>query len=107
MLTAHRVADIRTAEESLAAELPDGELMRRAAKGLADALDQVPAGEALLMLVGPGNNGGDALFAAVHLLDRGVRVDLCLLDQATAHRDGLAAALAAGATLVDGPSRQR
>lgn len=81
--------------------------MRRAARGLADALDHVPAGEVLLVLVGPGNNGGDALFAAVHLLDRGVRVDLCLLDRGAVHADGLEAALAAGAHVVDTPSRQR
>lgn len=107
MLRAHQVADIRAAEELLAADLPDGELMRRAAQGLADALDHVSAGEVLLVLVGPGNNGGDALYAAVHLLDRGVRVDLCLLDPAKVHGDGLAAALAAGALLVEAPSSQR
>ena len=107
MLTAHTVADVRAAEESLAAGLPAGELMRRAARGLADALDHVPAGEVLLVLVGPGNNGGDALFAAAHLLDRGVRVDLCLLDPHRVHGDGLAAAVLAGAQIVDGPSQQR
>ncbi|MBD8607196.1 bifunctional ADP-dependent NAD(P)H-hydrate dehydratase/NAD(P)H-hydrate epimerase [Aeromicrobium sp. CFBP 8757] len=107
MLTAHTVADVRAAEASLAAGLPDGELMRRAARGLADALDAVPAGEVLLVLVGPGDNGGDALYAAVHLLDRGVRVDLCLLDPGRVHRDGLAAATAAGAQVVDGPGDQR
>lgn len=107
MLRGHRVADIRAAEELLAAGLPDGELMRRAARGLADALDHVGAGEVLLMLIGPGNNGGDALYAAVHLLDRGVRVDLCLLDPAKVHEDGLAAALAAGAEIVEAPSSQR
>ncbi|MET0820910.1 MAG: bifunctional ADP-dependent NAD(P)H-hydrate dehydratase/NAD(P)H-hydrate epimerase [Aeromicrobium sp.] len=107
MLRAHTVADVRAAEEALAAGLPDGELMRRAARGLADALDHVPAGEVLLMLVGPGNNGGDALFAAAHLLDRGVRVDLCLLDPDKAHAAGLGAARAAGAQVVDAPSQQR
>ena len=107
MLRAHRVEDIRAAEAQLAADLPDGELMRRAARGLADALEHVAAGEVLLMLVGPGNNGGDALFAAVHLLDRGVRVDLCLLDPTTVHAGGLAAALAAGAQIVERPSSHR
>jgi hydroxyethylthiazole kinase-like uncharacterized protein yjeF len=107
MLTAHRVEDIRTAEESLAATLPEGELMQRAARGLADALSDIPAGELVLMLVGPGDNGGDALFAAVHLLDRGVRVDLCLLDEAKVHADGLTAARAAGAQVVEAPTQQR
>lgn len=107
MLTAHLVADIRAAEEALAATLPEGELMRRAARGLADHLDLIPAGDVVVMLIGPGNNGGDALFAAVHLLDRGVRVDLCLLDDAKVHADGLAAAQAAGAQIVEEPSGQR
>jgi hydroxyethylthiazole kinase-like uncharacterized protein yjeF len=107
MLTAHRVEDIRAAEESLAATLSDGELMQRAAKGLADALSGIPAGDLVLMLVGPGNNGGDALYAAVHLLDRGVRVDLCLLDESKAHAAGLSAAQAAGAQVVAAPTEQR
>ncbi len=107
MLTAHLVAAIRAAEEALAAALPEGELMRRAARGLADHLDLIPAGDVVVMLIGPGNNGGDALFAAVHLLDRGVRVDLCLLDDAKVHADGLAAAQAAGAQIVEEPSGQR
>ncbi len=59
------------------------------------------------MLIGPGNNGGDALYAAAHLLDRGVRVDVCLLDKDTVHADGLAAALTAGAQVVDAPGAQR
>lgn len=107
MLTAHLVADIRAAEEALAATLREGELMRRASKGLADRLDLIPAGDVVVMLIGPGNNGGDALFAAVHLLDRGVRVDLCLLDDTKVHADGLAAAQAAGAQIVEEPSGQR
>jgi hydroxyethylthiazole kinase-like uncharacterized protein yjeF len=107
VLRAHRVADVRAAEVALARGLPDGELMRRASLGLADALDDVAGGDVVVVLVGPGNNGGDALFAAVHLLARGVQVDLCLLDPAKAHPEGLAAALAAGARVVDGPSQQR
>jgi len=89
------------------AEVGDGELMQRAAKGLADALEHVPAGDLVVALIGPGNNGGDALFAATHLLDRGVRVDLCLLDEEKAHAEGLAAARAAGAQVVAAPTEQR
>lgn len=107
MLRAHSVADIRTAEDALRATLPEGELMQRAARGLADALGDVPTGELVVVLVGPGDNGGDALFAATHLLDRGVRIDLCLLDEERVHRDGLAAALGAGARVVEAPTEQR
>lgn len=107
MLTAHRVDDIRAAEKALAATLPDGELMRRASAGLAAALDHLGAGERVVMLIGPGNNGGDALFAAAHLLDRGVHVDLCLIDAGKVHVGGLAAARAAGAEIVAAPTGQR
>lgn len=107
MLRAHSVPDIRVGEEALAAELPDGELMRRASRGLADALDHIAAGDLVAMLIGPGNNGGDALFAAVQLLDRGIRVDLCLLDRSAVHPEGLASALDAGAQIVDAPTGQR
>lgn len=106
MLKAHSVAQIRVAEEALAATLPPGALMARAAKGLAHHLSGIPAGDLILMLIGPGNNGGDALYAAVHLRERGVRVDLCLFDPAKAHTEGLAAALAAGAEVVDEPTGQ-
>src|SRR3954447_846807 len=107
MLSAHTVGDIRAAEDALAATLPDGELMQRAARGLADHLEVIPAGDVVLVLVGPGNNGGDALYAAVHLLDRGVRVDLCLLDESKVHADGLAAATEAGAQVIDAPAGHR
>lgn len=107
MLTAHTVEQIRAAERSLAERTGWDALMQRAAQGLADALDDIPAGEVVIVLVGPGNNGGDALFAAAHLLDRGVRVDLCLLDAERAHPAGLAAAQAAGAQVVEAPTRQR
>jgi hydroxyethylthiazole kinase-like uncharacterized protein yjeF len=112
MIAAYRVDDIRTAEASavqslVGAGLPDGELMQRASRGLADELADIPAGELVVVLAGPGDNGGDALFAATHLLDRGVRVDVAQLDADRVHRAALDAALSAGAQMVAGPSRQR
>ncbi|KQY60060.1 hypothetical protein ASD11_11215 [Aeromicrobium sp. Root495] len=102
MLRAHRADDVRAAEQALLGTLDDdGELMARAARGLAEAMHHVPAGEVLLVLVGSGSNGGDALFAAAHLLDRGVRVDLLLLEPEKVHAAGLRAALTAGAQVVD------
>lgn len=106
MLTAHLVADIRAAEAVAMAALPAGELMQRAVRGLAVELADIPAGDLVVILAGPGDNGGDALFAASHLLSRGVRVDVALLDPDRVHAGGLAAAVAAGAQLVDAPSRQ-
>ena len=81
--------------------------MQRAARGLADAVADIPRGEVVIVLVGPGDNGGDALYAAKHLLDRGVRIDIAQLDADRVHRAALEAALGAGAQVVDEPSRQR
>lgn len=104
MRQAYRVADIRAAEERAAADCGWDALMQRAATGLADALDDIDAGARVAFLIGPGNNGGDALFAAARLQSRGVVAHLCLLDPDRVHEAGLEAARQAGARVVDGPS---
>jgi hydroxyethylthiazole kinase-like uncharacterized protein yjeF len=106
VITGYRVEAVRAAEAAAAASLAEGELMQRAAAGLARALDDIPAGDLVVVLAGPGDNGGDALYAACRLLDRGVRVDITRLDDARAHSGGWEAALAAGARVVDGPTGQ-
>ena len=107
MIRAYTVDDIRAAEAAAMSALPEGELMQRAARGLADALVDIPAGDLVVVLAGPGDNGGDALYAAKHLLDRGVRVDIAQLDADRVHEAAFDAAVSAGAQVVDGPSRQR
>ncbi|MEU4364335.1 bifunctional ADP-dependent NAD(P)H-hydrate dehydratase/NAD(P)H-hydrate epimerase [Promicromonospora sp. NPDC023987] len=60
-------------------------------------------GARALLLVGPGNNGGDTLFAGAHLARRGMAVT-AVLASARAHDEGLAAFRAAGGkalTLAD------
>ncbi|GAB7040604.1 MULTISPECIES: NAD(P)H-hydrate dehydratase [Catenuloplanes] len=88
-----RVADVRAAEEAVMRELPDGTLMQRAAAGLARRcallLDRV-YGSRVLLLVGAGNNGGDALFAGALLARRGAHVTALLLSPDRAHPAGLA-----------------
>ena len=103
MRLAHTVAQVRAAEASLMSELPDGALMQRAAAGLAHAvLDFLGGGygRRVLLLVGSGDNGGDALYAATLLRRRGVAVDAFLLGSGH-HEAGLAALLGAGGRLVD------
>ncbi|GAA0613714.1 bifunctional ADP-dependent NAD(P)H-hydrate dehydratase/NAD(P)H-hydrate epimerase [Sporichthya brevicatena] len=104
MRTAHSVADVRAAEAALIAELRrtgPGEdvLMNRAATGLATAcaglLGRVYAARVVL-LVGSGDNGGDALYAGAQLARRGARVDALLLNPDRAHARGLAAFRGAG-----------
>lgn len=87
----------------LAADVP---LMARAAKALAqitaDEADELALpmkGPQVLMLIGAGNNGGDALYAASHLERTGLRVGLVSVASRT-HEGGLKAALEAGATLL-------
>ncbi len=97
------VAQVRAAEDALMARLPDGALMQRAAAGLAThcaaALDRV-YGARVVLLIGAGNNGGDALYAGARLAGRGARVDALLLAPDRAHAAGLAALQAAGGRAV-------
>ena len=102
MIRAHTVAQVRAAEAALMASLPEGALMQRAAHGLAHAvLDLLGAayGRRVLLLVGSGDNGGDALYAGAVLARRGVQVSAWLLSD-TAHAAGTAALLEAGGRLV-------
>jgi hydroxyethylthiazole kinase-like uncharacterized protein yjeF len=95
----HPVAAIRSAEEALLAVLPDGALMHRAAHALAvhcASLLHPVYGARVVLLVGAGNNGGDALFAGAELARRGSAVRAVLLDPARAHPAGLTALLRAG-----------
>ena len=108
MLRAHLVEDIRSAEVGAAELFGWDGLMQRAANALADRLGElVPANETVLFLIGPGNNGGDGLFAAARLCGPARAVQVCLLDPERAHTAGLAAALGAGAELVEEPADQR
>jgi len=100
MLRAHTVADVRRAEADAMARLPEGALMQRAAAGLAAAvLDLLGGGygHRVLLLVGPGDNGGDALWAGARLAARGARVEALLLADRV-HQAGLAALRGAGGT---------
>lgn len=89
---------VREAEAALMARLPEGALMQRAAAGLAYAvLDLLGSayGRRVLLLVGSGDNGGDALYAGAVLARRGCRVEAWLLAD-RAHEGGVAALRAAG-----------
>lgn len=71
----YTVAQIRAIEEAAYANLPAGTLMTRAGQAAsAYALELLGDSRALpvLVLAGPGNNGGDALEVAANLADAGV-----------------------------------
>src|SRR4051794_39621393 len=108
MRAAWPVAGVRAAEEALMATLPAGALMQRAATGLArrcwSMLDDrfgSGYGRRVLLLVGAGNNGGDALFAGAWLARRGAAVTAVRLVPERAHPDGLAALRRAGGRVAD------
>jgi len=90
------------------ARLPPGTLMQRAAAGLARRCalllrHRYPGvyGARVLLLVGSGDNGGDALYAGARLARRGAAVTAYLVNPARVHPGGLAALLAAGGTAAD------
>jgi hydroxyethylthiazole kinase-like uncharacterized protein yjeF len=98
MRHAHEVAVVRAAESALMAQLPPGTLMDRAAAGLAATCGQLlqkAYGSRVVLLVGSGDNGGDALFAGALLAKRGAVVDAVLLGS-KAHTGGLDALRKAG-----------
>jgi len=99
---------IREAEAPLLASLPDGALMRRAAYGLASAIigeltarTGGVAGRRVCAVVGSGDNGGDALWAATFLRRRGAAADAILLKPERTHQKGLAAFRKAGGRIVE------
>ena len=95
---------IRDAEAPLLASLPDGALMRRAAFGLATAIAcelGTVAGKTVCAVVGSGDNGGDALWAATFLRRRGAAAAAVLLDPERAHRRALGAFRGAGGRIVE------
>ncbi|MEU9240058.1 NAD(P)H-hydrate dehydratase [Streptomyces sp. NPDC048385] len=103
MRTAYSVETVRAAERELMARLPEGALMQRAAAGLAaacaDLLGRV-YGSRVVLLVGSGDNGGDALYAGARLARRGAGVAAVLLSPERVHGGGLAALRRAGGTVV-------
>ena len=96
---------------TVAAGTPGTVLMERAGKAIADhALGMLAPGAKVLVLAGPGNNGGDGYVAARLLVKSGVAVELvCLLDPVGLRADAKSAFKAWGgkvrlaqSLLVDG-----
>ncbi|MFF3487677.1 NAD(P)H-hydrate dehydratase [Streptomyces sp. NPDC002701] len=116
MRTAYSVETVRAAERELMARLPDGALMQRAAAGLAAACAELLGrvgrtgragrvyGSRVVLLVGTGDNGGDALYAGARLAGRGAGVTAVLLAPDRTHPAGLAALRRAGGRTVQDPA---
>ena len=105
MRNAYTVDDVRAAEAALMQTLPDGTLMQRAAAGLAAVCADFLGGmygARVLLLVGSGGNGGDALYAGALMARRGAQLEAVLLGGHT-HVGGLAALRRAGGRVVTTP----
>ena len=106
MIRALSIPDVRAVEAAAMADLPDGTLMRRASEGIAEvaaARLEEHKGRTVVALVGSGDNGGDALYAAHLLAEAGFPAAAVLVGdkgRAGAHPGGLAAAEEAGVTVV-------
>jgi hydroxyethylthiazole kinase-like uncharacterized protein yjeF len=82
MRAAYDADTVRAAEQPLLDSLPDGTLMQRAATALARRCADLLGGcygSRVVLLVGSGGNGGDALYAGARLARRGARVDALLV----------------------------
>jgi hydroxyethylthiazole kinase-like uncharacterized protein yjeF len=93
----YSVAQIRDIEHAAAVALPPGSLMQRAGQAAAKlilALLDMPLGHAkVLVLAGPGNNGGDALETAYRLAHVGVQVTVLLYASGSSQTDDARQAL--------------
>ncbi len=83
----YSVSEIRAIEQANLAVLPAGTLMQRAGKAAARAASHLlsprGSGARVLVVAGPGNNGGDALESAYLLADNGHEVTVLLFADTT------------------------
>ena len=104
MIHAYSVDDVRAAEAAMP-ELATGELMQRASQGVAEVaaarLEELE-GSSVVVLAGPGGNGGDALFAGSFLAaDFDV---VAILTGSGAHEPAINAAHDAGVVVLEADS---
>lgn len=103
MIRAYDVPAVRAAEDAVRQALPDGELMQRAATGLAQVAAARLSEEGtdrVVVLAGSGDNGGDALYAAAQLAADGADVAAVLVGSRT-HEQALDAARESGVTSLE------
>jgi hydroxyethylthiazole kinase-like uncharacterized protein yjeF len=107
VISAHSIDAVRRAEQAAMQHAPHGALMQRAAYALAVLVaDRLRArtggvyGRYVTLLIGPGSNGGDALWAGARLANRGVAVHAVLTSSST-HAEGLTALRASGGRVTD------
>jgi hydroxyethylthiazole kinase-like uncharacterized protein yjeF len=104
VIEAYTVEQIRAVEAIALDRDGDATLMRRASFAVAaEVAERIPGphpGRRVVLLVGAGNNGGDALHAGAFLRRRGLSVTAVLLNPDKSHAAGLAALRRAGGRTV-------
>lgn len=105
MNSLYSVAQIREIEQLALAHLPTGTLMQRAGAASARLALEIVSGPhglcKVLVLAGPGNNGGDALDASARLAQAGMQVSCVLFENgSTPSADAKLALLRARASSV-------
>lgn len=108
VIPVYSVDQIRAAEEAAFAVTAPGELMQRAsfalAVGCADLLRETYGriyATTAVIVVGPGNNGGDALYAGAQLAQRGVEVAAHCVNPHVFHEQAMRAFISAGGSVGD------
>ncbi len=106
VLLGYTAAQVRAAERPVLDACPPDALMQRAAFALAVHVCRAlrarrgqVIGASVVLLVGPGNNGGDALYAGAELARRGARV-VAIATSAQLHVAGVVALRTAGGRVV-------
>ncbi len=101
------VAEVRAAEQATMRTVPEPVLMARAADAIAGECDSIltstrgrVAGSRVVVLVGPGKNGGDGLLAGARLASRGATV-VAILTTDAADAAPLQECEEAGATTIE------
>jgi hydroxyethylthiazole kinase-like uncharacterized protein yjeF len=94
----------RADHAAIAAGTPGIDLMERAGRAVADAAIRLcPLGGRIIVVAGPGNNGGDGFVAARILVERGYRTRLFLLGAQAALKGDAALAAARWSGPVEAP----
>ncbi|CCH80059.1 conserved hypothetical protein [Nostocoides japonicum T1-X7] len=108
MIEAWQPEDVYAAEAAVSDTLGEGDLMARAVAGLARVAQtrlHERGGRRVVALVGPGNNGADALYAVARLGELGFEA-AAVHGPAPLHRGAEVAARAAEVRLVDGTAQR-
>src|SRR4026207_2580655 len=77
---------------AIAGGVPSTELVENAGRAVADAACRMPQARRIVVVAGPGNNGGDGFVAARYLSERGLALSACFVGKSGPVKGGAAVA---------------